>query len=161
MRSTVHMAVEHGVKVGAHPAYPDLVGFGRRSLACSAAEIENLVLYQIGALAAICWAEGTELSYVKLHTSTAGPAKESWADKESFCANGSFRKSVIAKNGGFYACSEMSAMGQRTVGKAEPFRNKMELGYAPQGFSTFDCRPLGVGYSTIGQAARHRLRIVL
>ena len=67
MRSTVRMAVEHGVKVGAHPAYPDLVGFGRRSLACSAAEIENLVLYQIGALAAICRAEGTELSYVKPH----------------------------------------------------------------------------------------------
>jgi len=67
MRTTVRMAVEHGVKVGAHPAYPDLVGFGRRSLACSAAEIENLVLYQIGALAAICRAEGTELSYVKPH----------------------------------------------------------------------------------------------
>lgn len=67
MRSTVRLAVEHGVKVGAHPAYPDLVGFGRRSLACSAAEIENLVLYQIGALAAICRAEGTELSYVKPH----------------------------------------------------------------------------------------------
>ncbi|WP_404415353.1 LamB/YcsF family protein [Vreelandella aquamarina] len=67
MRNTVRLAVEHGVKVGAHPAYPDLVGFGRRSLACSAAEIENLVLYQIGALAAICRAEGTELSYVKPH----------------------------------------------------------------------------------------------
>ena len=67
MRTTVRMAVEHGVKVGAHPAYPDLVGFGRRSMACSAAEIENLVLYQIGALAAICRAEGTELSYVKPH----------------------------------------------------------------------------------------------
>ncbi|GAA3551589.1 5-oxoprolinase subunit PxpA [Zobellella aerophila] len=67
MRSTVRLACEHGVRVGAHPAYPDLVGFGRRSLACSPREIENLVLYQVGALAAICRAEGTRLAYVKPH----------------------------------------------------------------------------------------------
>ncbi|WP_116475811.1 5-oxoprolinase subunit PxpA [Zobellella maritima] len=67
MRSTVRLACEHDVRVGAHPAYPDLVGFGRRSLACSPREIENLVLYQIGALAAICRAEGTQLAYVKPH----------------------------------------------------------------------------------------------
>lgn len=67
MRRTVRLAVSHHVMIGAHPAYPDLVGFGRRSVACSEAEIENLVLYQIGALAAICRAEGTCLSYVKPH----------------------------------------------------------------------------------------------
>lgn len=67
MRRTVQLAVAHGVKVGAHPAYPDLVGFGRRSLACSPAEIENLVLYQLGALAALCRAEGARVAYVKPH----------------------------------------------------------------------------------------------
>lgn len=67
MRSTVRMAREHSVGIGAHPAYPDLVGFGRRSMACSPAEIENLVLYQVGALAAMCRAEGTEIRYVKPH----------------------------------------------------------------------------------------------
>ena len=67
MRRTVRMAAEHDVGIGAHPAYPDLVGFGRRSMACSVAEIENMVLYQVGALAAICRAEGTELRYVKPH----------------------------------------------------------------------------------------------
>jgi len=67
MRRTVHMAAQHKVSIGAHPAYPDLVGFGRRSMACSAGEIENLVLYQLGALAGICRAEGTEVSYVKPH----------------------------------------------------------------------------------------------
>ncbi len=67
MRHTVRLACAHGVRVGAHPAYPDLVGFGRRSLACSPQEIENLVLYQVGALAAICQAEGTRLAYVKPH----------------------------------------------------------------------------------------------
>lgn len=67
IRMTVRLARKHGVRVGAHPAYPDMVGFGRRSLACTAEEIENLVLYQLGALAGICRAEGVEVSYVKPH----------------------------------------------------------------------------------------------
>ncbi|MGO4999889.1 5-oxoprolinase subunit PxpA [Oceanisphaera sp. W20_SRM_FM3] len=67
MRRTVQLAQLHGVKIGAHPAYPDLVGFGRRSLACSPAEIENMVLYQLGALDALCRAEGTRVHYVKPH----------------------------------------------------------------------------------------------
>ncbi|WP_108445216.1 5-oxoprolinase subunit PxpA [Halomonas denitrificans] len=67
IRATVRLAAQHGVTVGAHPAYPDLVGFGRRSLACSAEEVENLVLYQLGALAAMCRAEGARLGYVKPH----------------------------------------------------------------------------------------------
>lgn len=67
MRRTVQLAQLHNVKIGAHPAYPDLVGFGRRSLACSPAEIENMVLYQLGALDGLCRAEGTQVSYVKPH----------------------------------------------------------------------------------------------
>lgn len=67
MRRTVSLAVQHQVRIGAHPAYPDLVGFGRRSMACSPAEVEDMLLYQIGALAGICRAEGTQVSYVKPH----------------------------------------------------------------------------------------------
>ncbi|MGM8931557.1 5-oxoprolinase subunit PxpA [Salinicola halophyticus] len=67
MRKTVAMAVANGVRIGAHPGYPDLMGFGRRSMACSAQEVENLMLYQIGALEAFCRAEGTRISYVKPH----------------------------------------------------------------------------------------------
>lgn len=67
MRSTARLAAAHDVIVGAHPAYPDLVGFGRRALACSSEEVENLVLYQVGALAALCRAEGARLGYVKPH----------------------------------------------------------------------------------------------
>ncbi|OXY81433.1 5-oxoprolinase subunit PxpA [Oceanimonas doudoroffii] len=67
MRRTVRLALKHKVNVGAHPAYPDLVGFGRRSLACSPTEVENMVLYQLGALNAICRAEGTQVHYVKPH----------------------------------------------------------------------------------------------
>ncbi|SDO09144.1 UPF0271 protein [Halomonas shengliensis] len=67
IRMTVRLAARHGVRVGAHPAYPDMVGFGRRSLACSAEEVENLVLYQLGALSGVCRAEGLAVSYVKPH----------------------------------------------------------------------------------------------
>ncbi len=67
MRRTVRLARKHGVGIGAHPAYPDLVGFGRRSMACSASEIENMVLYQLGALHGLCRAEGTHVRYVKPH----------------------------------------------------------------------------------------------
>lgn len=67
IRMTVRLAKRHGVTVGAHPAYPDMVGFGRRSMACSAEEVENLVLYQVGALAGVCRAEGLEVGYVKPH----------------------------------------------------------------------------------------------
>jgi 5-oxoprolinase (ATP-hydrolysing) subunit A len=67
MRETVRLARAHGVAIGAHPAFPDLVGFGRRNMAASPAEVENFVLYQLGALAAIATAEGVTLQHVKAH----------------------------------------------------------------------------------------------
>jgi UPF0271 protein len=67
MRDTVRMARDHGVAVGAHPGLPDLAGFGRRNMAVTANEVENLVLYQIGALAAIAAAEQVQLHHVKVH----------------------------------------------------------------------------------------------
>nr|WP_300309994.1 5-oxoprolinase subunit PxpA [Halomonas sp.] len=67
MRRTIGYAVANDVRIGAHPGYPDLVGFGRRSLAVSAQEAENLLLYQIGALDGVCRAEGTRVRYVKSH----------------------------------------------------------------------------------------------
>tara|TARA_R110000824_G_scaffold91993_1_gene223455 strand:- start:60234 stop:60995 length:762 start_codon:yes stop_codon:yes gene_type:complete len=67
MRHTVALAAKHDVRIGAHPGYPDLIGFGRRSMACSPAEVEDMILYQAGALAGICRAEGAELSYIKPH----------------------------------------------------------------------------------------------
>ena len=67
MRRSVRLAREHGVTVGAHPGYPDLVGFGRRDLAASPEEVTAMVIYQVGALGAICRAEGTAVRYVKPH----------------------------------------------------------------------------------------------
>ena len=67
MERTVRLAAEHGVGVGAHPGYPDLLGFGRRSLALSPAEAEAYVLYQAAALAGIAQANGVRLVHVKPH----------------------------------------------------------------------------------------------
>jgi UPF0271 protein len=67
MARTVRLAKRAGVAVGAHPGYPDLQGFGRREMSLAPAEVEALVLYQVGALAAFCRAEGLELAHVKPH----------------------------------------------------------------------------------------------
>ncbi|MEX2270007.1 MAG: 5-oxoprolinase subunit PxpA [Vicinamibacterales bacterium] len=67
MRQTVRLAKQHGVAVGAHPGLPDLVGFGRREMKVSARELEHMMLYQIGALAAMAAAEGVRLQHVKAH----------------------------------------------------------------------------------------------
>lgn len=67
MDHTVAMAVEHGVGVGAHPSYPDLLGFGRRNMDCTMEDLRNYVVFQIGALQAFCKVHGTKLQHVKPH----------------------------------------------------------------------------------------------
>ena len=67
MDDTVRLAKEKGVAVGAHPGYPDLMGFGRRRMDLSFREIENYVIYQIGALYAFTKAHGIPLQHVKAH----------------------------------------------------------------------------------------------
>ena len=67
MRKTVALAKQHGVAVGAHPGYPDLIGFGRRKLEVTPEEAKDYILYQVGALKAFCDAAGVELQHVKPH----------------------------------------------------------------------------------------------
>jgi UPF0271 protein len=67
MDTTVKMAVERGVGVGAHPGYPDLLGFGRRNMDCTPNEIRKYLVCQIGALKAVCKVNETELRHVKPH----------------------------------------------------------------------------------------------
>jgi len=67
MRKTVQMAIEHGVGVGAHPGYPDLLGFGRRNMDCTMDEIKDYVIYQVGALMGVAASLNTKVSHVKPH----------------------------------------------------------------------------------------------
>jgi len=69
MYRTVKLAKDHGVGVGAHPGYPDLVGFGRRNLDCTPEEVRDCVAYQIGAMKAFCAMHGVALQHVKPHGS--------------------------------------------------------------------------------------------
>jgi 5-oxoprolinase (ATP-hydrolysing) subunit A len=67
MRKTIRLAAEHGVAIGAHPGFPDLLGFGRRALALDGDDAAAYVTYQAGALQAFLAAEGLPLHHVKPH----------------------------------------------------------------------------------------------
>lgn len=67
MRATVALAKASGVAVGAHPGFPDLVGFGRREMQATPQEVEDFVVYQVAALAGIAAAQGVRLQHVKAH----------------------------------------------------------------------------------------------
>lgn len=64
---TIEKALEHGLRIGAHPSYPDLMGFGRRKMQLSAAELSALIKYQVAALKGMVESMGGTLSYVKPH----------------------------------------------------------------------------------------------
>ncbi len=65
MEHTVELARAHGVAIGAHPSYPDLMGFGRRDMAASPGDVKSYVKYQVGALRGFL--EGGKLQHVKAH----------------------------------------------------------------------------------------------
>ncbi len=110
MRRTVRAAVAAGVSLGAHPGYPDLQGFGRRRMEIPAAELEAMLIYQIGALAALARAEGGRLCHVKPHGALSNQA----------CADpalaATVARAVQAVDGDLIllapACSELARAGQ-------------------------------------------------
>lgn len=67
MAQTIRLAKQHDVAVGAHPGYPDLLGFGRREMQLTPEEVKNFMVYQIGALSGMAKALGTTLQHVKPH----------------------------------------------------------------------------------------------
>ena len=69
MRYTVRLAKQNNVALGAHPSFPDLVGFGRRAMAVTMDEVKDDIVYQVGALQAFAHAEGIKLQHVKAHGS--------------------------------------------------------------------------------------------
>ncbi|MGD9940264.1 MAG: LamB/YcsF family protein [Clostridia bacterium] len=96
MQTTVSAAMAAGVAIGAHPGYPDLAGFGRRSMALSPDEAYSAILYQAGALRAFAEAAGGRLSHVKPHGAMYNDA----AVNPTLA--GSIAKAVQALGGGVY-----------------------------------------------------------
>lgn len=79
MAKTVSLCRQHNVQVGAHPGFPDLIGFGRRNLAVKPEEANAYVMYQVGALKAFCDAEGLQLHHVKPHGALYNMAGKDYA----------------------------------------------------------------------------------
>ena len=67
MKRTIAIARENGVAIGAHPGFPDLIGFGRRNMDASLEEIKDYVTYQVGAIQAFAAAQKMKLQHVKPH----------------------------------------------------------------------------------------------
>ncbi|MDA8411327.1 MAG: LamB/YcsF family protein [Treponema sp.] len=116
MRRTVRLAKRHGVGVGAHPGYPDLVGFGRRDMALDPEEIEAATVYQIGALRAICDAEGVPLRHVKAHG-----ALYNRAAREPAAAAALARAIASVDRGLVMVCLSRSAMAEAARSEGLPY----------------------------------------
>lgn len=67
MNQTVRLAKEYDVAIGAHPGFPDLMGFGRRYMSCTPEEVKDYVVYQMGALHAFARMYALELQHCKPH----------------------------------------------------------------------------------------------
>lgn len=79
MRRTVMLAKDHGVAVGSHPGFPDLMGFGRRKMQITREEARDYIIYQTGALKAFCDEAGIGLQHIKPHGEMYQMA---WRDEE-------------------------------------------------------------------------------
>ena len=85
MEKTVAMAKEAGIGIGAHPGYPDLMGFGRRNLDVTPAEARAYTLYQLGALDGFCRANGVKMQHVKPHGALYNMAAQDRALADAIC----------------------------------------------------------------------------
>lgn len=74
MSSTIALAQQHGVKVGAHFSLPDLPGFGRREMKIDRQEMKNIIIYQVGALKGFLEEKGLTLNHLKPHGALYGMA---------------------------------------------------------------------------------------
>ncbi len=85
MTKTVALCQKYGVCAGAHPGFPDLMGFGRRNMAVNPAEAKAYILYQVGALKAFCAAAGVPLHHVKPHGAFYNMAGKDFALARAIC----------------------------------------------------------------------------
>lgn len=156
MRDTVRLAVDAGVAVGAHPGYPDLAGFGRRDMHVSAREIEDLLLYQIAALAGFARAAGTELKHVKPHGALYNMAARDRRLSDAIArAVVSFDSSLVL----FGLAGSVMLDAGRDAGlrvAAEGFADRM---YEPDGSLTPRSRP-GAVVEDAAEVARRAVRMV-
>lgn len=117
MRETVQLAINKGVVIGAHPSFPDLQGFGRRTMSLSPNEIFDIILYQVSALKGICEAIGTKLHHVKPHGALYNLAAKEVSVAEAVAE--AIRKIdanlILFGLAGSYSISEAEKIGLKTA----------------------------------------------
>ena len=117
MEKTVEQARVAGIRLGAHPGFPDLMGFGRRNMNVSPAEAKAYTLYQLGALDAFCKAKGMKMQHVKPHGAMYNMAAKDYKLSKAICeAIFEYNKNliVLALSGGELAKAAKD-MGLRTA----------------------------------------------
>lgn len=133
VQRSVALAQRHGVAIGAHPSFPDLVGFGRRELGATPDEIYADVLYQLGAVAAFLRVAGAPLHHVKAHGAlylemlrdapTAAAVAQAVFDFDP-----TVPLVVLAGPGGEKMAAAAQSVGVSTVLEAFPDRNYQDDG---------------------------------
>ncbi len=117
MNKTIAMAASAGIQAGAHPGFPDLMGFGRRNMAVTPDEAYAYTLYQLGALDGFLRAHGMKMQHVKPHGALYNMAAKDYALSKGICqAVKDFDSSliVLALSGGELAKASMD-LGLRTA----------------------------------------------
>jgi 5-oxoprolinase (ATP-hydrolysing) subunit A len=130
MRVTLERAAQQGVAVGAHPGFPDLIGFGRRNMDASPEEIYDFVVYQVGALAGVARAAGVQLQHVKAHGALYNMAavKADLASAIARAVHDVDRGLVLFGLPGSFLISEGERAGLATACEAFADRNYMRDG---------------------------------
>lgn len=156
MQATVRLAKRHGAAVGAHPGWPDLQGFGRREMSVIPGEVEALVLYQIGALAAFTQAEGMELRHVKPHGALYNQAAKDriLADAIARAVRRFSRDLILVGLAGSALVEAGLSLGLRTASEGFPDR-----AYNPDGTLMSRSKP-GALIESPEQVAAHAVRLV-
>lgn len=154
---TLELAQKTGIAVGAHPGFPDLVGFGRRELAASPEEVYTDVLYQVGALNAFLRVRGLPLHHIKAHGALYNRATR---NPETARAIAQAAKDfdpqvplVVLPNTPLEL--EARRLGLRTIGEAFP-----ERGYSSDGRLAPRGTP-GAWIHDPAEAARRAVRMVV
>jgi UPF0271 protein len=130
MRTTLARAQRENVAVGAHPGFPDLIGFGRRNLDASPQEIYDLVVYQVGALMGFARAAKLELQHVKPHGAlyNMAVAKPELAAAIARAVFDVDRELILFGLPGSHLIGEGQAAGLRTASEAFADRNYLSDG---------------------------------
>jgi 5-oxoprolinase (ATP-hydrolysing) subunit A len=130
MRRTIASAHSLGVAIGAHPGLPDLAGFGRRPMDVTAEEVYDMVVYQVGALAAFAAAAGTALQHVKAHGAlyNMAAAKLPLAEAIAQAVRDVDRGLVLFGLAGSHMLSTGEAVGLKTASEVFADRNYMNDG---------------------------------